>query len=772
MLNQPEPLAGGGAATGSPSDQTRAPQVLVAGNPNAGKTTVFNLLTGLLAKVGNYPGVTVDRRQGHMTLTDGRRVEVVDLPGTYSISARSREEQVAVDALLGRGIAAPDLVVLVVDATTLARNLYFAVQVLEAGIPAVIALSMTDEAARQGIEIDVERLASELGTDVVPMVASRGKGRETLVAAIARRLGEPGATEDRDPCAPQPGGAPVGRRRSSRRDALVISYGDQLATDLADVERIVAENMAVAERPTQRAWAIWALLSLDEDDELVDVPAPLRAIVASVRQRAEAAGRQLDEELIGARYQRIDEIVRVAVHFPAEGKPRLTDRIDAVLTHRLWGAVVFGVVMLALFESMFTWSEPAIAAIERVIAGTQQLLIATFADGPLRGLLVDGIVAGVGNVIVFIPQIALLFFLIGFLEDTGYLARVAFVMDRLMGSVGLHGKAFVPMLSGFACAVPAVMATRTIENRRDRLITMLVLPLISCSARLPVYVLVTATIFDPGRQVFGLLTTGAVVLFSMYLLSVVAAVLTAAVLRRTVLRGKRPTLVLELPPYRLPVARNLLATTWQRVRSFLIDAGTIILAMTVVIWALLSYPHSEEVESRYAGLRAEAAQLDDPDALAAHMAELDDHEAADALRSSFAGRIGTFLEPALEPLGLDWRIGIGLVGAFTAREVFVSTLGIVLGIGDADEESRPLRAALADAKRDDGSPLMTPLSGIALMVFFVLACQCMSTIAIVRRESGSWKWALFMFGYMTALAYGAALLVYQVGTLLGLGGSG
>ena len=454
-----------------------------------------------------------------------------------------------------------------------------------------------------------------------------------------------------------------------------------------------------------------------------------------------ADGRNLDLEIIGARYERVDHMMGQAVRPPNQPMPRWTDRIDAVLTHRVAGIIVFSLVMLALFQALFSWSEPAIALIERVVALAQAAVGAVVPAGPLRGLLVDGVIAGVGNVIVFVPQIALLFLFIGVMEDAGYLARVAFVIDRLMGAVGLHGKSFVPMLSGFSCAVPAVMATRTLDNRTDRLLTMMVLPLMSCSARLPIYVLVIATVFGPAASVGGVVSAGAVALFAMYALSVVAALTAAAVLRRTVLTGPRPTLLLELPPYRWPVPGVLARATWRQVRSFLVDAGTIILALTVVMWALLNYPKPA-----------------DPGA-----------DVGTQVRASVAGRVGHAMEPALAPLGLDWRVGIGILGAFTAREVFVSTLGIVFDISDADETNQPLRDKLGAAVRADGTRLFTPASGVALMVFFVLACQCMSTVAVVRRESGSWRWPLFMFAYQTVLAYVSALVVYQVGRALGFG---
>ncbi len=379
---------------------------------------------------------------------------------------------------------------------------------------------------------------------------------------------------------------------------------------------------------------------------------------------------------------------------------------------------------------------------------------------------VEGIIAGVGNVIVFAPQILMLFLFIGFLEDSGYLARVAFVIDRVMKGVGLHGKAFVPLLSGFACAIPAVMATRTIERRRDRLVTMLALPLMSCSARLPVYILVVGTVFA-GATLWWF-SAGAVVLFAMYTLSVVVTLTAAALIRRSILPGPAPTFMLEMPPYRWPSAQVLWINAWRRLRIFLVDAGTIILAMTVLLWALLSFPKSDEIAARYEQERATVAQMDLPaDEGARVVAALNAQEASEQLEQSVAGRFGHALEPVLRPIGFDWQIGVGIIGAFAAREVFISTLGVVFGIGEADEENKPLRQALQEARHSDGTPVMTPLSGVSLMVFFLLACQCMSTIAVVRRESGSWKWPVFLFAYMTVLAYTGSFLVYQGGRLLG-----
>ncbi len=719
------------------SEQT-LPHVLFVGNPNSGKTTLFNLLTGARAKVGNYPGVTVDRRTAELALSSGARCLAVDTPGTYSLTARSPEERVAVDAVLATDAEAPAVIVLVLDATTLARGLYFGTQVLDAGRPTIVALTMTDEAEKAGLEVNHEALARELGCPVIPMVANRGVGKPALLAALEASLTSPAER-------PRP----------------------RIEGDIARAAEQVARALPGEDGPLKTTRALWALLSLG-DDELPDVDQRLRDASAEARAQAAERGVNLDEAIVAHRYGRVDAILEKVVVRTAPEKRSLSARIDDVLLHPAWGLLVFTFVMAVVFQALFSWAEPAIGLLEAGIDATKDVLTAALPAGAFTDLLTNGVVAGVGNVIVFVPQIALLFVFITALEDSGYLARVAFVIDRLMGGVGLHGRAFVPMLSGFACAIPAVMATRTIESRKDRLVTMLVVPLVTCSARLPVYVLITATVFAPERTLFGPFSLGAAVLLAMYATSVLFALGSAFVLRRTVLKGPRPPLVLELPPYRRPSVRNILVATWQRTRRFLLDAGTVILALTIVLWGLLTYPKDEAVTQRFEGLRAEAAEIADEGQRTERLATLDAAERGERLRGSAGGRIGAAIEPALEPLGFEWRLGIGILGAFAAREVFVSTLGIVFDVGEADEQSEGLRDALREAKRPDGSPVMTPLIGVALMVFFVLACQCMSTIAVVRRESGSWKWAGLMLGYMTLLAYVVTLLVYQGGKALGL----
>jgi ferrous iron transport protein B len=433
------------------------------------------------------------------------------------------------------------------------------------------------------------------------------------------------------------------------------------------------------------------------------------------------------------------------------------------------GLLVFAAVMFVVFQTLFAWATPFADLIDAGVGAAKAFTKGAIPPGPFNDLVVDGVIAGVGNVLVFVPQIALLFVFLTILEDSGYLARVAFVIDRVMAKVGLNGRAFVPMLSGFACAIPAVMATRTIESRRDRLLTMLVVPLSSCSARLPVYVLLTAVVFDPDRKLLGFLAPGALALFAMYVLSVVFSLGAAFVIGRTVLKGPPPTLVLELPVYRMPRPFNVARATWQRVRRFLIDAGTIILALTIVLWGLLNYPRSQESVVRFQTMRLEAEQIEDETQRTEQLAVIDAEESGDRLRNSIAGQLGHVIEPAIEPLGFDWKIGVGILGAFAAREVFVSTLGLVYDVQEATEETPSLKDALKQAKHADGRPVFTPLAGVSLMVFFVLAAQCMSTLAVVKRESGSWKWAGFMFAYMSGLAYLVTLLVYQGGRLLGWG---
>jgi len=433
------------------------------------------------------------------------------------------------------------------------------------------------------------------------------------------------------------------------------------------------------------------------------------------------------------------------------------------------GPALFLLAMAVIFQAIFAWADPAIGAIEYAFAALSSGVRAVLPPGVLRDLLTEGVIAGAGNVVVFLPQILILFFAINLLEDTGYMARAAYMMDRVMGRVGLHGRAFIPLLSSFACAIPGIMATRTIENRRDRLVTILVAPLMSCSARLPVYAMVIAALFDADRPVAGFFTVGGLILLALYLFSVVSAIAMAFVLKATILRGPRPPLVLEMPPYRLPRLGSVLHSMAERAGLFLRRAGTVIVAATIILWALLSYPRDVALDRNFAGERA-AIEQTMPDAAArdAALTTLQKEESAARVRASYGGRLGRAIEPLIAPLGFDWKLGIGLIGAFSAREVLVSTLGVVYGVGgEANEEDTSLREKLRNDRRPDGRLVYTPLVGLSLMIYFVLACQCVSTLAVVRRETNGWRWPAFMLGYMTALAWVASFVVYQGGRWLG-----
>ena len=729
------------------------PTVVLAGNPNVGKTTLFNALTGSSAKVTNYPGVTVDRHRGTLRLPGERVADVHDVPGTYSLHARSAEERIAFDGIVGLGGApVPDVVVVCVDATQVARSAYLLLQCQELGARCVVALTMVDEA--RAATPDPAALAALLGCDVVPVTARTRAGLPQLVDAIARALGrERQAIRRWEP-------SPALRARIDRVRAKLpedwVRCVDDAAGRSADAGGSRAER-AEGEAAGADALALWALTCVEPrtggpDDDELDVPAELRA-AATTTDPGELA--ELDRPIL-ARWAWLDREVPKLVTRRADRSR--TERLDRVLLHRALGFAVFLAVMAVVFMSLFAWSAPVVDAVDGGIKALGGAVKDALGDGLFTDFLVDGVIAGVGAVMVFLPQILLLFLLLGFLEDSGYLARVAYLMDRIMRSMNLHGRAFVPMLSGFACAIPAIMATRTMERRRDRILTMMVVPLMTCSARLPVYTLVIAALLPGSALVQSLLMVG------MYLFSVTAALAAAWVLSRTVrpLAAKRLPFLIELPPYRWPRPRDVLRMMWTRSSMFLREAGTVILACSIALWALLAFPRELPPGGR--DFAAELARAPDAAAKAAITAQ---HQAA-KLAHSYGGRLGRAIEPAIEPLGFDWKIGVGIVGAFAAREVFVSTLGIVYSVGsDADAESEPLREALRKETRADGSRAYTPLVGLSLMIFFALACQCMSTLAVVRRESGSWRWPLLLFAYMTALAWITSFLVYQVGRLLG-----
>jgi ferrous iron transport protein B len=732
-----------------------SPYLVLTGNPNCGKTTLFNALTGLSARVGNYAGVTVERKEGKLLHAPGAvQPRVLDLPGTYSLSPQSLDEQISRDVLLGRlpELPPPSLVIVVVDASNLQRNLYYTTQVLELGYPTLIALNMIDVATTNGHEIDSSRLAELLGVPVVPIVASSGQGLAELRRAIFESLGHPA-----------PSTVPI----FCELPPAMTEEARQIATLLASVFH---------ERRAQASAE--ALLILSNEKALASsishYPAEIQDAVTQARGRLENAGVDWRTATIESRYVRIAAIQEATTAELSPPGETFSDKLDRVLTHKVWGTVIFIAIMALMFQSIFTFAHFPMDALQAGVGWLGNLVGKVVPPGDLNSLLVSGVIAGVGAVVVFLPQILLLFLFIGFLEDTGYMARAAFLMDRLMSKVGLHGKSFIPMLSSFACAIPGIMATRTIETPKDRLVTILVSPLMSCSARLPVYtILIAASI--PDIKLFGFLKLTGLTMLSMYLLGIVVALFMAWVFKKTLLKGETPLLIMELPPYKLPLLRVVARHMWDRSKVFLRRAGTVILGINIVLWFLATYPKQGGLEESYSARRAALeAMIQHPESpedaarIKTALTTMDSELAGAQLRGSFAGRVGRLVEPLIAPLGFDWKIGIGLVSSFAAREVFVSTMATVYNVSDADDGSgnQSLVEALRAQRRPDDTLVYTTLTAITLMVFYVFALQCVSTIAVVRRETNSWKWPIFQWVYMGVLAWGFAFVTYRIGLLL------
>ncbi len=753
----------GDAGASGPGDAagSRPFLVVLTGNPNCGKTTLFNALTGLRAKVGNYSGVTVERKEGSLQhAPKDVAIKVLDLPGTYSLTPQSMDEQISRDVLFHRlaEVATPDLVVIVVDASNLQRNLYFATQVIELGYPTVVALNLMDVARENGQDIDPEELGRHLGVDVQPLVASRGEGvpqlRERLVEAARQR---PGRTAPRHFYELPPA---LAQECSTLATQLVATFSCSRYQGQAEAILLLADERF-----------------LNSSDN--HYPASVPRAVAEARGRLEQGGVDWRSAVIESRYAQITEIEQASLTREETMGESVSDRLDAILTHRVWGLAIFVGLMALLFQSIFTFASYPMELLTGWVDGLGSWVGGRLPAGDLNDLLVKGGIAGVGAVVVFLPQILLLFLFIGVLEDTGYMARAAFLMDRLMSKVGLHGKSFIPMLSSFACAIPGVMATRTIESPKDRLVTILVAPLMSCSARLPVYtVLIAACV--PDRKVLGFWKLSGLTLLGMYLLGIVVALGMALLFKRTLLKGPTPMLIMELPAYKRPVPSVVLRHMWDRSRMFLRRAGTVILGINIILWFLATYPKSPEVGADYAARRVAVTQsamgagIQEGDArqadVKARLQSLQREEAGEKLRRSFAGRLGHWIEPVIAPLGFDWKIGIGIVASFAAREVFVSTMSVVYNVGDFetdDAATASLAESMREQRRPDGTPLYTTLTGLTLMVFYVFALQCVSTVAVVRRETNSWKWPLFQWLYMGVLAWGLAFLTWHGGRLLG-----
>lgn len=730
-------------------------RLAMIGNPNTGKSTLFNTLTGLQARVGNFPGCTVEKKVGRLNF-EHRNVELIDLPGTYSLSPRTPDEMVSVDVLLGRQ---PDLgeldgVVCVVDASNLERNFYLLSQLLDLQIPVILVLNMWDIAQARHVSIDVEGLRQRLQIPIVVCEAHRRMG----VDDIRRAIVHPEQTVRPE----QPRPFPAEFYNECRRLSESLAAKGEQGIPFYVVERLLID-----------------VGGQTETDLVEKHGEALLQEVTAARERLKEAGCRLPMAEARARYAWARETLSGLVHVTASRIQTRSDRIDSLLTHRIFGLFFFAALMFVIFQALYTWSGPLMDLVE---AGQTQIsgqIASRVPPGPVRSLLVDGVVAGVGGVLIFLPQIALLFLFIAILEDCGYLARAAFVMDRLMTKVGLSGKSFVPLMSSFACAIPGVMATRVIENRRDRMVTILVAPLMSCSARLPVYVLLVA--FLPHMTYFnGWVSLQGIVLFAMYSLGAVIAVPVAWILKKTFFQGETPPFVMELPSYKRPSPRIVFARVYDRSRAFVMRAGSLIFCATVLVWAAGYYPgnreqlHQLEGRLEITAARFEATPTDS--SLKKELADLSEQQntlSASLIEESWLGRIGHVIEPAVRPLGWDWKIGVGVVASFPAREVIVATLGTIYSLGGDevaysrdDSEYSVLVDRMGKSRHGDGQIVFNLPTVFSVMVFFALCAQCASTLMVIRRETNSWRWPVFTFVYMTALAYLGALLTYQAGMLV------
>lgn len=692
--------------------------VAIAGNPNSGKTTIFNALTGSRQHVGNYSGVTVERKEGTRHYK-GYEINFVDLPGTYSLAANSVEEVVARDFLI---FEKPDVVVNVVDAGNFERNLYLSTQIVELNVPLVLVLNMADLAEKQGLSFDKKKLGKFFNAEVVSTVGSKGVGLNDLLDAVISKS----------------------QNQQDNQNEHLLNYGDDIEKELEKLAGILDCEHALASRYGNR-WL--ALKLLEQDSDIMSKghkPEVLDAVEHSIVKLDRIFGDHPEVVIAEKRYGFISGVFGQSVTLTAQRHHDISDTIDKVMLNRVLGLPIFFGLMYVVFSLVFWAGEPLMGMIEK---GIEQLsgVVSSFwiegSESQLKSLLVDGVIGGVGGVLVFLPNIVLLFLAISVLEDSGYMARAAFIMDRIMKKIGLHGRSFIPMIIGFGCTVPAIMGTRILEDRKSRFTTILILPLMSCGARLPIYSLFIPAFFPQQWRGF--------TLWLMYVIGIVTAIIAATILRRTLFKGESGIFLMELPPYRTPTTRGLLIHIWERSWLYLKKAGTTLLAISIILWALSTYPKAPE------------------DALAG----LSQHDAQQTeLRYSIAGRVGTFMEPALRPLGFDYRVGTALMGALAAKEVFVAQMGIVFSIGDAEE------VLIAEEDSGEFSPLQqklqasyNPLQAFCIMLFCLISAPCVATLAVSKRETGSWAWALGQFIGLTLLAYIMTLIVYQVGSRMDIG---
>lgn len=697
-------------------------KVALVGNPNSGKSTLFNVLTGLNQKIGNFPGVTVEKKLGFCKLPDERNAQIIDLPGTYSFYPKSRDERIVMDVLADKNNPVhPDLIVFVADASNLKRNLLLFTQIADLKIPVILALNMMDLAKKAGLEILADDLAMKLGVQVVPISARKQEGIEQL--------------------------------------KLAISYNSNIPLQLPTIE-VEALAPEVIKKISDELNVENPYLSLQlahQHDQLSFLSADENKRIEEITKEFSFHSPKLQAVETIARYNFINDVLFDTVKSHADPKQEtVSNRIDKVLTHRIFGFIIFFGILFVIFQSIFAWSEYPMYLIEQLFVWLTEMGHRVLPVGIVADLLIDGILAGLSGVIIFIPQIAILFAFISILEDTGYMARVTFMMDKIMRKVGLSGKSIVPLIGGFACAVPSIMSTRNIENWKDRMITIMVTPLIACSARLPVYTLLISLVV-PDKKVWGFINMQGIALMSMYILSIISAIIVAWVMKWIIKAREKGYFIMELPVYRRPRWNNVLMTMFTSVKAFVFEAGKVIIAVSIILWVLSSYGPSGRFNAIEAKYQTETyTQKYQP-------AEIDRMMSSEKLESSYAGVLGKSLEPAIRPLGFDWKIGIALITSFAAREVFVGTMATIYSVNGDDSHLETVREKMQSARNPDtGLPVFTTAVAFSLIMFYAFAMQCMSTIAVVYRETKTWTWPAIQFAYMTGLAYIASLIVYQL----------
>ncbi len=701
---------------------TSQPWLPIVGNPNCGKTALFNRLTGLHHKIGNYPGITVEKKSGWLR---GYDILIKDFPGTYSLNAKSIDEKIVAEMVQSWRDKnnRPNGVIVILDSTNITKNIYLALQILDWQLPTIIVLNMIDEAEKNGIEIDIDGLKQRLNaTDIIPTSAKTGYGIKEVINAITKM---------------------VTQKYKSNYESHLLNI-EEISEPLKNLTNFLKERSdKISHFPEVDAMRLiceynyikYLIKYLD-----VDEINQLKYIIQDTRNNF--IKRQIPYQTIEqtSRFAYIDLYIANLIKTKCYDDRTFSEKIDSILTHKILGPIILIGVLFFIFNAIFSWAQWPMEQITIGINWISTQIENIIPDGIMQSMVVDGILAGVGSILVFLPQILLLVFFLSILEDSGYMARMAFMMDRIMHKIGLHGRSVLPLLSGFACAIPAIMSTRTIDNWRDRLQTILMIPLMSCSARLPVYVILIAA-FIPDKTFLGFLSLQALVLMGMYFLGMFTAVIISIIIKKIKKRNVEHSLVMELPPYRLPIFSSIGWQVYERGKIFLMNAGTIILAISIVLWFLAFFP------------RMEASEKLSP---------------SEKIEQSYAGKIGHAVEPIIKPLGYDWKIGVGLITSFAAREVIISTLSTLYNL----EENEHHRVSLIEAMRNDkdaeGNPVFTVLVALSLMVFFAYAAQCMATFAIIKRETNSWKWPILMLIYMTILAYSVSFIVYQGGLLLGL----